>query len=105
MLQEILERWHDAGKPLFMAPKDFKDRILLNMDMEIKLNYLKWLTQGLEIDIFEILSMLILYSRCDMKTKMKTIFLLFCYNQNQTMKRQELNFMLSKLCCAIAVTL
>jgi hypothetical protein len=40
MIEEILKRWSDLGKPLFMIPKDFKERLLLNMDSEIKLNYL-----------------------------------------------------------------
>ena len=35
-----MRRWNDQGKPLFMVPKDFKDKILTNMDGEIKLNYL-----------------------------------------------------------------
>lgn len=42
MVQEMIERWQDMGKPLFTNNKDFKDRILLNMDTEVKLNYLKW---------------------------------------------------------------
>ena len=70
MLQEMIERWQELGKPLFMVPKEFKDRILQNMDSEVKINYLKWLTNGLEIDIFEIMSMLIIYSRCDNEKKM-----------------------------------
>ena len=70
MLKEMLERWRDLGRPLFMVPKEFKDRVLLNMDSEVKLNYLKWLTNGLEIDIYEIMSMLILYSRCDIEQRM-----------------------------------
>ncbi len=40
MIDEIMKRWNDLGKPLFMIPKDFKERLLLNMDSEIKLNYL-----------------------------------------------------------------
>lgn len=40
MVDEVMRRWQDHGKPLFMVPKDFKDRLLLNMDQEIKLNYL-----------------------------------------------------------------
>ena len=66
MVQEMIDRWHEDGKPLFMLAKDFKDKILLNMDMEIKLNYYKWLSSGNEIDIFEILSILIIYSKCDL---------------------------------------
>jgi hypothetical protein len=40
MIDEIMKRWIDLGKPLFMIPKDFKERLLINMDSEIKLNYL-----------------------------------------------------------------
>ena len=40
MVEEVLRRWNDQGKPLFMVPKDFKEKILANMDAEIKLNYL-----------------------------------------------------------------
>ncbi len=40
MVEEVLRRWNDQGKPLFMVPKDFKEKVLANMDTEIKLNYL-----------------------------------------------------------------
>lgn len=40
MVEEVMRRWNDQGKPLFMVPKDFKEKILQNMDTEIKLNYL-----------------------------------------------------------------
>ena len=48
-----------------MVPKEFRERVLQKMDGEIKLNYLKWLSNGLDIDIFEIMSVLIFYARCD----------------------------------------
>ena len=28
MIEEMLRRWMDLGKPLFMIPKDFRERIL-----------------------------------------------------------------------------
>ena len=80
MIQDMLYRWADLGKPLFMVPKEFKDRILMNMDAEVKLNYLKWLTQGLDIDIFEIMSMLTLYSRCELEKKIQCKFKQFLCN-------------------------
>ena len=40
MIDEIMKRWTDLGKPLFMVPKDFKEKILINMDSEVKFNYL-----------------------------------------------------------------
>ena len=67
MVNQMIQRWIQNGKPIFMVPKDFKDRIVtVIMDQEVKLNYLKWLTQGLEIDMFEILTVLALYSRGSM---------------------------------------
>ena len=105
MINEMIERWCDMNKPLFMVPKDFKDRILLNIDQEIKLNYLKWLTQGLEIDMFEILTMLIIYSRSDLKTRLELIFDLFCYNNSKRMNRNDAYFMINKICCAIGTTM
>ena len=45
MAAVLVRRWKEYGKPLFLIPKDFKERILTSaMDQEIKLNYLKWLT-------------------------------------------------------------
>ena len=45
MVHTMIHNWKDNGKPIFMGPKDFKERILTtNMDQEIKLNYMKWLT-------------------------------------------------------------
>jgi hypothetical protein len=40
MVDEVFRRWQDHGKPLFMVPKDFKEKLLANMDQEIRLNYL-----------------------------------------------------------------
>tara|TARA_B110000285_G_C14813923_1_gene463274 strand:+ start:29 stop:346 length:318 start_codon:yes stop_codon:yes gene_type:complete len=70
MINEMLDRWRDLGKPLFMVPKEFRERILQKMDTEIKLNYLKWLSNGLDIDIFEIMSILIFYARCDTERRL-----------------------------------
>ena len=45
MVNQMIQRWIQNGKPIFMVPKDFKDRIItVIMDQEVKLNYLKWLT-------------------------------------------------------------
>jgi hypothetical protein len=44
MVDDMLLRWQDIGKPLFLTPKDFKERILSSAaDTEVKLSYLKWL--------------------------------------------------------------
>lgn len=74
------------------------------MNAEINLNYAKWHFQGNDIDMFEIMSMIILYSRCDFKKRMDFLFILYCQNDNQKMNRQEFKFMLNKLGCAIGTT-
>jgi len=67
MIQEMLDRWSDQNKPLFMLAKDFKDHIILNFELEVKLQLHKWLSQTKEIDIFEIMTMLIIFCRGNVK--------------------------------------
>jgi hypothetical protein len=105
MIETMLERWSDLGKPLFMIPKDFRDRILAEMSKQIRLNYLKWLTLGLEIDMFEILSILVFYTRCDLKQRLEYIFKLFCYNDEIYMQKGEFKYMMNKLCNCIGATI
>eukprot|EP00347_Sterkiella_histriomuscorum_P009457 403341144 len=105
MIDEIMRRWTDLGKPLFMVPKDFKEKILQSMDQEIKFNYLKWLTQGLEIDMFEILTDIILYSRCDQEDKFQSLFDLYCYTEEIFMKIEEFRFFIEKSITIISTTL
>lgn len=105
MLTVLIKRWNDLGKPLQMIPKDFKDRILDDMQHEIKLNYRKWLVYGREIDMFEMLSIVILYSRCDLNKKLEIIFRLYCYNDEIYMQKGEFKFMINKLTNYIAATI
>ena len=65
-----------------MGPKDFKERIITSdMDQEVKLNYLKWLTQGLDIDMFEILTVLTLYSRSTLNARFRILFKIYCIQE------------------------
>jgi hypothetical protein len=72
---------------------------------EVKLSYKKWLVKGKEIDMFEILSMIIIYSRCDLNRRLELIFELFCYNDETYMQKGEFKFMMNKLSNAIAATI
>ena len=74
MIECMFKRWAELGKPLFMVPRDFRDRILIGvidksdevvsypMVNEIRLSYLKWLVVGTEVDMFEIFCILILHA-------------------------------------------
>jgi len=106
MLEEIVVRWSEIGKPLFLIPKDFKERILTtSFDQEVKLNYLKWLTQGLEIDMFEMLSVLSLYARGSLEERLVLLYKLYCYEDTECMQADEFKFMLDKLSTSIGSTL
>jgi Ca2+-binding EF-hand superfamily protein len=105
MLIDILQRWSDLGKPLQMIPKDFKDRILEGMHREVRLSYRKWLVPGKEIDMFELLSVIIIYSRCDLNRRLELVFQLFCYNEEIYMQKGEFKYMMNKLCTSIAATI
>ena len=151
MIQDMLDRWKDLGKPLLMIPKDFRDRILIGvgvnaggtggsrhlgagpgvlsaskpesamgpsgaisgpstnilgqMHRQVRLNYMKWLTLGLEIDMFEMFAMLIIFTRSDLSKRLQLIFELFCYNEEEYMQKGEFKFMLNKLCNAIGSTI
>ena len=106
MAAVLVRRWKEYGKPLFLIPKDFKERILTSgMDQEIKLNYLKWLTQGVEIDMFELLSILIMYARDSLEDRLKVLFKLYCFEEEDSMQQDEFKFMMEKLSISFGSTL
>ena len=89
-----------------MVPKDFKDRIVTTaMDQEVKLNYLKWLTQGLEIDMFEILTILTLYSRGSLHERLKILYSLYCFQDDKDMNKHEFEYLIGKISTSIGSTI
>ena len=105
MVNQMIQRWVQNGKPIFMVPKDFKDRIItVIMDQEVKLNYLKWLTQGLEIDMFEILTVLALYSRGSIQERLKILYFLYS-SEEDFMSEAEFEFMIGKVSTSLGSTL
>ena len=79
MVMQMIERWTANGRPIFMGPKDFKERILTaDMEQEIRLNYQKWLTQGMDIDMFEMLSVLTFYARSSISARFRVLFKIYC---------------------------
>lgn len=55
--------------------------------------------------MFEIMSILIIYARCDLNKRLELIFELFCYNDETYMQKGEFKFMMNKLCNAIGLTI
>ena len=68
------------------------------------MNLLKWTTVTSDIDIFEIMTVLIIFSRCNIQEKLHLLFTLFCFDPNLIMCRSEVKFMVGKISCAIAMT-
>ena len=102
MMRTIIDRWNTMGRPIFISPRDFKDRILTSqMDQQIKINFLKWLTLSLDIDMFEILSVLTLYARGSIAERGQLLFEIFCIETHGSMTREELKFFLAKICTSI----
>ena len=50
------------------------------------------------------MTILIIFSRCNLQEKLHLIFTLFCFDKNMMMCRSELKFMVGKVSCAIAMT-
>ena len=51
------------------------------------------------------MSLIIIYSRCDLNKRLELIFKLFCYNEEIYMQKGEFKFMMNKLCNSIAATI
>lgn len=71
----------------------------------MKLVYLKWLTQGVEIDMFEILTVLIMYSRGSLESRLRVLFKLYCFEEEDSMQQDEFKFMLEKMGTSFGSTL
>ena len=106
MVKKMIDRWCEHGKPTFMIPRDFKEKIITDsMESEIDLNYLRWLVQGIEIDVFEIMTVLTLYSRGSLHERLKILYRLYCFNQSNKLSVQEFDFMISKISTSVGTTL
>ena len=104
MIHGMFENWNTMGKPLFLAPKEFKDRIISHDITEVNLNLMKWTTAGSDVDVFEVMIVLCMYSRLGLDKRIELIFQLFCFSDEKVLTRPELRFMLGKICCSMSMT-
>ena len=73
-----------------MIPREFKEGILQDMDSEIKLNYLKWSTSGLEIDMLIMFLTLALFAKDTVEKRVGIIFKVFSIDSEESMSDIEL---------------
>ena len=90
MLEEMRQRWKVRGRPLYMIPREFKEGILQDMDSEIKLNYLKWSTSGLEIDMLIMFLTLALFAKDTVEKRVGVIFKVYAIDSEESMSDIEL---------------
>lgn len=70
------------GRPIQLSPDYFKNRIIGDEFKDaLKLNYQKWLQQELHIDMYEMLTVLILYSQATLDDRLLLIFDLYKKNE------------------------
>jgi hypothetical protein len=120
MLEEMRLRWKIRGRPLYMIPREFKEGILQDLDGEskmvnngsnipieshIKLNYMKWTTSGLEIDILTMFLTLALFAKDTIEKRVGVIFKVFTIEKEDSMTDIELRYMIEKTLCALSNTL
>jgi hypothetical protein len=112
MIELMLQRWSELNKPLFMTHKEFRDRLLASMDSEIKISYQKWLAQTLDIDVFEVLTILIVYAQSPLDKKfmckwllidLAVLYKLYSFDKIR-MSPNEIQFMVGKISCSLANT-
>ena len=105
MLEEMRQHWKLRGRPLYMIPREFKEGILQDMDSKIKLNYLKWSTAGLEIDMLIMFLTLAFFAKDTVEKRVGVIFKVFAIDSEESMSDIELRYMIEKTLCALSNTL
>lgn len=98
-INNLCVRWRKLRAPETMTPNEFQKAIIQNDD--IKLNYKKFYETGLEIEVIEFLTCLIILSNGKLDERLKTLFSLYCFEDQSTMTPDEFSFCVEKCLRAI----
>ncbi|CAG9319478.1 unnamed protein product [Blepharisma stoltei] len=98
-INNLCVRWRKLRAPETMTPNEFQKAIIQNDD--IKLNYKKFYDTGLEIEVIEFLTGLIILSNGKLEDRLKTLFSLYCFEDQSTMTPDEFGFCIEKCLRAI----
>ena len=99
-----MSRWRALGKPLYIVPIDFRDKIMFDLQRVLKLDFLKWLSNGLEIDILELVPILIILSNSPIDWRLRSIYDIFNLTETEELTKDEFFFMCEKVVLAISST-
>ena len=104
MVEKILSRWRALGKPLYIVPIDFRDKIMFDLQRVLRLDFLKWLSNGLEIDILELVPILIILSSSPIDWRLRNLYDIFNLTETEELTKDEFFFMCEKVVLAISST-
>jgi len=110
-LDHVLLQWVELGRPLKLKPNVFKDHLLTEKYQQtIQLNYQHWLLNDHAIDIYEMLTILILFARITLDDRLIYLFKLFATQHSlkggaEVIKQEELAFFIQKLTDALSQVL
>lgn len=93
-------RWKKLRNPERMTPNEFQKAIIQND--EIKINYKKYYDSGEEIEAIDLLTNLVILSNGKLDERLKTLFHLYCFDEQSSMTPYEfvncLNKSMEALC-------
>jgi serine/threonine protein kinase len=80
-------RWKKLRNPEKMTPNEFQKAIIQNDD--VKINYKKYYDLGEEIEAIDLLTNLLILSNGNLEDRLKTLFALYCFDEQSTMTQPE----------------
>lgn len=83
----LCTRWKKLRSPEFMTPNEFQKAIIQND--EIKINYKQYYDSGEEIEAIELLTNLVILSNGKLEERLKTLFHLYCFDEQSSMTQLE----------------
>ena len=80
-------RWKKLRSPEHMTPNEFQKAIIQSND--IKINYKQYYDTGEEIEAIELLTNLVILSSGKLEERIKTLFHLYCFDEQSSMTPPE----------------
>lgn len=86
-IHALCTRWKKLRNPEKMTPNEFQKAIVQNDD--VKINYSKYYDLGEEIEAIDLLTNLLILSNGKLDDRLKTLFHLYCFEEQSSMSQAE----------------
>lgn len=93
-IHTLCMRWKKLRNPEKMTPNEFQKAIIQND--EVKVNYKKYYDLGEEIDSIDLLTNLLILSNGKLEDRLKTLFQLYCFDEQSSMTQSEFSVCLER---------